>query len=119
MEKQYRLPDGGGYTTNVEAYLDAWVALANVALEFFPGYDLHSYDPIIVLTNNQPYAPLLRLTVSEVKALRDYRDRKQAEIAALQEQVSLLRAEVRKQVFGSKVVFDRETVARAHAKEQE
>ena len=113
--KSYRLPDGDGYTTDVDTYLDAWVAFANAALEFFPGYDLHSYDPIIALTNNQPYAPLLRLTLSEVQALRDYRDRKQAEIAALQEEVDLLRAEVRKQAFGSKVVFDREVVERAHA----
>lgn len=113
MKKQYRLPDGGGYTADVEAYSDAWVALANVAREFFPGYDLHSCDPIIALTNNQSYAPLLRFTVSEVQALRDYRDRKQAEIAALKEEVSLLRAEVRKQVAGSKVVFDREVVGRA------
>lgn len=113
--KSYRLPDGDGYTTDVDEYLDAWVALADVALEFFPGYYLHSYNPIISLANDHPYAPLLNLTVSEVKALRDYRDRKQAEIAALQEEVDLLRAEVRKQAFGSKVVFDREVVERAHA----
>lgn len=112
--KSYRLP-GGGHAASVDAYQTTWVELANAALEFFPGYALFAYDPNIVLTSNLPYAPLLRLTVSEVKALRDYRDRKQAEIAALQEEVDLLRAEVRKQVFGSKVVFDREVVERAHA----
>jgi hypothetical protein len=114
MTRQYRLPDGG-ITTNVDAYAGAWEEFASVTLEFFPGYTAHGYDPNVVLDSNVPYAPLLRLTVSEVKALRDYRDRKQAEIAALQEEVRLLRAEVRKQVFGSKVVFDREVVERAHA----
>jgi hypothetical protein len=112
MKKQYRLPDGG-ITTNVESYLAAWEEFASVTLEFFPGYTANGYDPSVVLDSNVPYAPLLRLTVSEVKALRDYRDRKQAEITALQEEVSLLRAEVRKQVFGSRVVFDREVVERA------
>lgn len=111
--KSYRLP--GGHAASVDAYQAAWVELANAALEFFPGYELFAYDPNVVLDSNVPYAPLLRLTVSEVKALRDYRDRKQAEIAALQEEVDLLRAEVRKQAFGSKVVFDREVVERAHA----
>ena len=43
---------------------------------------------------------------------------KQAEIDALQEEVSLLRAEVCKQVFGSRVVFDREVVARAKKEEE-
>jgi len=89
--KQYRLP-GGELTASVDAYTTAWADLASVALEFFPGYYLHSYNPIIALANNDPYAPLLNLTVSEVKALRDYRDRKQAEVAALKEEVSLLRA---------------------------
>ena len=112
MTKQYRLPEGG-ITTDVEAYLAAWDEFASVALEFFPGYTAHGYDPNVALNSNLPYAPLLNLTVREVQALRDYRDRKQAEIAALKEEVSLLRAEVRKQVFGSKVVFDREVVERA------
>ena len=112
MIKQYRLP-GGGHAASVDAYQTAWVALANAALEFFPGYDLFAYDPTIMLNSNLPYATMLRLTVSEAQALRDYRDRKQAEIDALQEEVSLLRAEVRKQVFGSRVVFDREVVERA------
>lgn len=112
--KSYRLPSGG-HADNVDAYQAAWVELASAALEFFPGYALFAYDPTIVLTSNLPYAPGLSLTVSEAMALRDYRDRKQAEIAALQEEVDLLREEVRKQVFGSKVVFDREVVARAHA----
>lgn len=110
--KSYRLP-GVGHAARVDAYQAAWVELASAALEFFPGYGLFAYDPNVVLDSNVPYAPLLRLTVSEVKAMRDYRDRKQAEIAALQEEVSLLRAEVRKQVFGSRVVFDREVVERA------
>jgi hypothetical protein len=91
MKKQYRLPDGG-ITTDVEAYLAAWEEFASVTLEFFPGYTANGYDPNVVLDSNVPYAPLLRLTVSEVKALREYRDRKQAEIAALQEEVRLLRA---------------------------
>lgn len=47
------------------------------------------------------------------------RDRMQAEIDALQEEIRLLRAEVRKQVFGSQVVFDREVFERAHAEEQD
>ena len=114
--KSYRLP-GGGHAARVDAYQAAWVELASAALEFFPGYELFAYDPNVVLDSNVPYAPLLRLTVSEVKAMRDYRDRKQVEIATLQEEVILLRAEVRKQVFGSKVVFDREVVARAKKEE--
>ena len=116
MIKQYRLPDGG-HAPSVDAYQTAWAQLANAALEFFPGYELFAYDPTIMLNSNLPYVTMLRLTVSEVKAMRDYRDRKQAEIAALQEEVSLLRAEVRKQVFGSRVVFDREVVARAKKEE--
>jgi hypothetical protein len=114
--KSYRLP-GGGHAASVDAYQAAWVELANAALEFFPGYDLFAYDPTIMLNSNLPYATMLRLTVPEAQALRDYRDRKQAEIDALQEEVSLLRAEVRKQVFGSRVVFDREVVARAKKEE--
>jgi hypothetical protein len=89
--KSYRLP-GGGHAARVDAYQAAWVELASAALEFFPGYGLFAYDPNVVLDSNVPYAPLLRLTVSEVKAMRDYRDRKQAEIATLQEEVRLLRA---------------------------
>lgn len=89
--KSYRLP-GGGHAASAGAYQTAWVELANAALEFFPGYALFAYDPNIVLTSNLPYAPGLSLAVSEAMALRDYRDRKQAEVAALQEEVRLLRA---------------------------
>jgi hypothetical protein len=88
----YRLPTGG-HTADANVYQAEWVALAKAALEFFPGYYVHWYDPDIVLAKR--FAPPVRLSVGQVKVLRDCR---QAEIDALQEEVRLLRAEVRKQV---------------------
>lgn len=87
----YRLPTGG-YTADANVYQAEWVGLAKAALEFFPGYYVHWYDPDIVLAKR--FAPPVRLSVAQVKVLRDCR---QAEIDALQEEVRLLRAEVRKQ----------------------
>lgn len=57
-------------------------------------------------------------SVPQAMLLLQTQAEKQAEIDALQEEVRLLRAEVRKQVFGSRVVFDRAVVERAQKEDE-
>jgi hypothetical protein len=108
-----RLPDGS-WTTCEDNYVGTWNQLGTAVAKLFPGYWLGGYDPGIRLDNN---VETIRFSVAQAKLLLQTQAEKQAEIDALQEEVSLLRAEVRKQVFGSKVVFDRETVERAQEQE--
>ena len=108
-----RLPEGS-WTEDEDNYVETWNQLGTAVAKFFPGYWLGGYDPGIRLDNN---VETIRFSVTQAKLLLQTQAEKQAEIDALQEEVSLLRAEVRKQVFGSRVVFDREVVARAKKEE--
>lgn len=112
MEQQYLLPNWT-YTGSVKEYQAAWGELVAVVREFFPQYEQISFDPQFALKH--PYLAELLLGVHEVQAMKEYRDRKQAEVAALKEEVSLLRAEVRKLTCTPRVVWDLEVVKRAHA----
>ena len=89
MIKQYALPNWA-YTNSVEEYHAAWGELVAVVREFFPQYEQISFGPQFALKHE--YLADLILGVTEVQAMKEYRDRKQAEIAALQEEVRLLRA---------------------------
>lgn len=92
MEQQYLLPNWT-YTNSVEEYQAAWGELVAVVREFFPQYEQISFDPQFALKH--AYLEDLSLGVTEVQAMKEYRDRKQAEIAALQKELKLTREELK------------------------
>jgi hypothetical protein len=66
MRPKMALPNGDTTTLNA-TYVKAWREYAAKVASFFPGYEVHSYDPGVTLAT--PGQPLLSLSAHEVKSL--------------------------------------------------
>lgn len=67
--QSYRLPDGR-YTTDGAEYAAAWVTLGRKAEQFFPGYRVTGWDPMIrMVSTARVYTPGFDLTPEAVVAL--------------------------------------------------
>jgi hypothetical protein len=65
------MPDGT-LSDDPDAYANAWLALAQPALDVFPGYQMHGWNPGVSLyCPERPNEQLIHLSVAALHALAD------------------------------------------------